>query len=73
MHTNNVQILIDYWPILLPVALLEFGLMIAAVVHVLRHPHYRFGNKLLWLVIVVVFQIIGPVVYFVFGRGESDQ
>ncbi|KRK88017.1 PLD nuclease N-terminal domain-containing protein [Lentilactobacillus sunkii] len=73
MHTNNVQILIDYWPILLPVVLLEFGLMIAAVVHVLRHPHYRFGNKLLWLVIVVVFQIIGPVVYFVFGRGESDQ
>lgn len=73
MHTNNVQILIDYWPILLPIVLLEFGLMIAAVVHVLRHPHYRFGNKLLWLVIVVVFQIIGPVVYFVFGRGESDQ
>lgn len=73
MHTNNVQILIDYWPILLPVVLLEFGLMIAAVVHVLHHPHYRFGNKLLWLVIVVVFQIIGPVVYFVFGRGESDQ
>lgn len=73
MHTNNVQILSDYWPILLPVALLELGLMIAAVVHVLRHPNYRFGNKLLWLIIVVVFQIIGPVVYFVFGRGESDQ
>lgn len=73
MHTNNVQLLIDYWPILLPVVLLELGLMIAAVVHVLRHPHYRFGNKLLWLVIVVVFQIIGPVVYFAFGRGESDQ
>ena len=67
---NNSQFFIENLPILIPLILLEFGLMIAAVIHVLRHPHYRFGNKILWLVIVVVFQIIGPVVYFVFGRGD---
>ncbi|MFC6313994.1 PLD nuclease N-terminal domain-containing protein [Lapidilactobacillus achengensis] len=68
---NNSQFFIENLPILIPLILLEFGLMIAAVIHVLRHPHYRFGNKILWLVIVVVFQIIGPVVYFVFGRGDQ--
>ncbi|WP_373875488.1 PLD nuclease N-terminal domain-containing protein [Lapidilactobacillus luobeiensis] len=68
---NNSQFFMENLPILIPLILLEFGLMIAAVIHVLHHPHYRFGNKILWLVIVVVFQIIGPVVYFVFGRGDQ--
>lgn len=68
---NNSQFFMENLPILIPLILLEFGLMIAAVIHVLRHPHYRFGNKILWLVIVVVFQIVGPVVYFVFGRGDQ--
>ncbi|OJG43200.1 hypothetical protein RV02_GL003120 [Enterococcus gilvus] len=45
--------------------------MITAVWHVLKHPNYRFGNKAVWLLIVIVFQIIGPVFYFVFGRGDD--
>ncbi|MFT8842365.1 MAG: PLDc N-terminal domain-containing protein, partial [Schleiferilactobacillus harbinensis] len=43
------------------------------LIHVLRHPHYRFGNKVLWIIIVVVFQIIGPIVYFAFGRGDDSR
>ncbi|MFD1672677.1 PLD nuclease N-terminal domain-containing protein [Agrilactobacillus yilanensis] len=68
---NNAQLLLDNLPLLIPLVILEFGLMIAAVVHVLKHPQYRFGNKVLWLVIVIFFQIIGPVFYFMFGRGET--
>jgi hypothetical protein len=55
----------------LPFVLLELLLMITAVWHVLKHPNYRFGNKAVWLLIVIVFQIIGPVFYFVFGRGDD--
>ena len=61
-----------YWPFLVPLIILEFGLMIAAVVHVLRHPHYRIGNRALWLVIVIFIQIIGPIAYFVFGREDQS-
>ena len=49
-----------YWPFLVPLIILEFGLMITAVVHVLRHPHYR------------IIQIIGPIAYFVFGREDQS-
>jgi hypothetical protein len=38
----------------------------------LKHPHYRFGNRAVWLLIVILIQIIGPVIYFVFGK-EEDQ
>jgi len=61
----------QYLPFLIPVILIELALMLTALIHVLKHPHYRFGNKPLWIVIVVLFQIIGPVVYFAFGRGEE--
>ncbi|NLM68240.1 MAG: PLDc_N domain-containing protein [Enterococcus sp.] len=46
--------------------------MVTALIHVLKHPNYRFGNKALWVVVVVLFQIVGPVIYFVFGRGDEE-
>ena len=61
-----------YWPFLVPLIILEFGLMITAVVHVLRHPQYRIGNRTQWLVIVIFIQIIGPIAYFVFGREDQS-
>ena len=64
--------LMEYLPVLLPVLAIQFVLMITALVHVLRHPHYRFGNKVIWVLVVVFIQIIGPVVYFAFGRGEEE-
>lgn len=58
-------------PLILPVFILEVILAITALVHVLRHPNYRFGNKVIWILVVLFVQIIGPIFYFVFGRGEE--
>ena len=51
-------------PLLVPVLLIDIALAVAAVRHILRHPHYRFGNKTMWLVIVVVLLL--------FGKGENE-
>ncbi len=63
--------LMEYLPFLIPIILVELALMLTALVHVLKHKKYRFGNRILWIVLVVCFQIIGPVVYFTVGRGEE--
>lgn len=60
-----------YIPFLIPLALLQMGLAIAALIHVIRHPHYRFGNMVVWIIVVLIVSIIGPVIYFAFGRGEE--
>ncbi len=67
-----MDILMNNLPILMPlfVAQIVFGLI--ALVHVLKHPHYRFGNKVMWAFIVMIVNIIGPIVYFIFGRGEEQ-
>lgn len=63
--------IIKYLPVLLPVIVIELTLAIFSFIHVLRHPHYKFGNKLIWSLVVLFIQFIGPVIYFVFGRGED--
>ena len=62
----------EYMPFLIPLIILEIALAITALIHVLRHPHYRFGNRLFWIPVVMLVQIIGPVFYFAFGRGEES-
>lgn len=59
-------------PLLIPILLLDAGLAVAAALHVLRHPHYRFGSRAFWLVMVIVLLLIGPIIYFVAGRGEEQ-
>lgn len=61
----------EYLPFIIPIILVEFILMLTALVHVLKHQNYRFGNRILWVIIVVVLQIIGPILYFTIGRGEE--
>lgn len=62
---------IEYAPFLIPLVIAQLALAVVSVIHVIRHPQYRFGNKALWIVIVVLFQFIGPACYFVFGRGKD--
>lgn len=67
----ELDTLIEYLPFLLPVLIVELALAITALVHVLKHPTYRFGNKAMWIVVVLILQIIGPILYFTIGRGDN--
>ena len=39
--------------LLLPFGILEFVLAITALIHVIKHPNYRFGNKFIWILVVL--------------------
>ena len=59
----------QYIPLLIPIALLELGLMIAALIDILKREKTK-GPKWVWIVVAVAVNIIGPIVYFIFGRDE---
>lgn len=69
--TADFNQIVAYLPFLIPIVLAEWTLAIVALVHVLKHTHYRFGNKVMWCIIVLLVQIIGPIVYFALGKGEE--
>ena len=66
-----MQSFTEFLPFVIPLLIIELLLAITALVHILKHPNYRFGNRTIWIFIVLLIQIIGPVVYFIFGRGEE--
>ncbi|ARJ38899.1 hypothetical protein SporoP8_08460 [Sporosarcina ureae] len=70
---NDTDLLMEYLPFLIPLIILQLGLAIFSAIHVIRHPHYRFGNQVMWLLIVLLIQFIGPLIYFVFGRGDYNS
>jgi hypothetical protein len=60
----------QYIPLLIPVVLIELGLMIAALVDLIRRTQTR-GPKWAWALVIVLVNFIGPIVYFVAGRKEE--
>ena len=68
---NNFDFFLEYLPFFIPLIILQLILAITALIHVIKHPQYKFGNKGLWIVIVIVFQLVGPVIYFTLGKGEN--
>jgi len=60
-----------YIPFLIPIVLIELILLVAAVVHILKHKKFKFGNTVMWLIIVIVIEIIGPILYFTIGRSDD--
>ncbi|MGE6752422.1 PLD nuclease N-terminal domain-containing protein [Rossellomorea sp. NPDC071047] len=58
------------WGIIAPVILIQFILMVVAVIDLIRIKSTN-GPKWLWVLIILFINIIGPVVYFVFGRRQD--
>ena len=56
-------------PFLIPIALLQLALLVVALIDLARRERTR-GPKWLWVLIILFVNLIGPVVYFVFGREE---
>jgi hypothetical protein len=58
-------------PLLIPLFLIQLGLMITALIDLIKREKTR-GPKWMWIVIVVFVNMIGPIVYFVVGREENE-
>ncbi len=64
--------LMEFLPFLIPLVIVEFGLLAYTIYHILTHTHYKRGNRTLWLVVVIVFMnFVGPILYFLIGKEEE--
>ena len=63
----------DMLPWLIPLVILELGLMIFALVDLVRREKVRAAGKLVWALIIILVSTIGPIVYLIGGRGEEKE
>lgn len=59
-------------PLLIPLIVLQLALMGVALYDLTR-PERRVkgGNKLVWVLVIVLLELFGPLVYFLFGREDA--
>ncbi len=62
--------LMQYLPLLVPLFLIQLGLIGAALLDLSKRAATK-GPKWLWIVIILFVNTIGPIAYFVIGR-EGD-
>jgi hypothetical protein len=66
MTTEQILLLVT------PVILIELGLIVFALRDLLKpERRVRGDSKLMWGVIIVLFNFIGPILYFVVGREQE--
>lgn len=68
---NDIEVLVEYLPFLIPLIILQYGLAIFAIVHIIKHPNYKFGNQVMWIIVSLLLGFIGPIIYFMFGKGDD--
>jgi len=66
MHNGTLLLL------LLPIAVIELGLVIFSLYDLTRPGReVKGGNKIVWAIVIVVFNLLGSLLYLTVGREES--
>ncbi len=69
---DELNMLKEILPFLIPLVIAELALLVYTIHHILTHPHYKRGNKVLWLVVSIVgMQFWGPILYFLLGKEDA--
>jgi hypothetical protein len=58
-------------PLIIPIALIEIGLLAFALYDLLKRKRVKGGNKWVWGILIVIVNIIGPILYLLVGREED--
>jgi uncharacterized membrane protein YtjA (UPF0391 family) len=72
MTDADIQLLKDLLPFLIPVFIIQVVLWVVALVDLSKRKRVRGDNKVVWVLVIILLEIIGPIVYLVWGRHVED-
>jgi hypothetical protein len=58
------------WMVISPILALDLVLILAALYSLVKAEHTN-GPKWIWAIIILIFNLFGPVAFFVFGRRSN--
>ena len=61
----------EYLPIIIPLLLLQLTLMVTALLHLIKNDRLEKNNKIVWAIVIIFVNLIGPILYLIFGRKED--
>lgn len=67
LNTINDLSVMEILKMFAPLIALQFGLAIFCIVQIVKHGVKNL-SKAAWIVIVIIFELLGPVAFLLFGR-----
>ena len=58
---------------LFPLMVLQIGLMVWALVDLSKRKHIQGNNKVIWVLVIVLINLFGPLAYFLVGRRDGSK
>lgn len=56
------------WNLLIPVIVIQVLLQAASLVSLVRSDRVRIGNKIVWAIGILLFGLVGSILYWTIGR-----
>ncbi len=69
---HGIDTLAGLLPYLIPFAVLYIALLAFTLTDLVRRRYVTGGNKVIWILVILLIQAIGPITYLVAGRKEDD-
>ena len=54
--------------VLIPLLLIQVGLIVWALVDLAKRESVKGGSKVIWVLVILIFEFIGPILYLAWGR-----
>lgn len=67
---NNQQVS-DLLRLAWPIIIIQFGLQIYVIVDILKRKKTKNLNPAVWIIITIIGEILGPILYLLLGRSED--
>lgn len=68
MTDTDIQLLKDLVPVLIPVVIIELALLVVALMDLSKRKRVKGESKVVWALVIIFINLIGPVIYLVWGR-----
>ncbi|KQL59143.1 transcriptional regulator [Alkalicoccobacillus plakortidis] len=69
---DQMNEVMDVIRLFLPLIVVQLLLMSVALFDLYRRVSVR-GQKWVWVIIIIVINLLGPIAYFIFGREKSSE
>ncbi len=73
MTDADVQLFKDLLPLLIPIFIIQIAIMVVALVDLAKRQRVRGDNKVVWVLIIILLELIGPILYLVWGRNTDAK
>jgi hypothetical protein len=57
----------------IPILIIEIILIVISLVDLSKRKKVQFDNKIIWVIIIVFLNLIGPILYLAWGRHAEDK